>query len=70
MGRFGLGIALYCVQRVGNYLENFEVIDLVDNIASIKVLGHAESKSGPHFVLRAMIHCLWAVFYPKFRSIC
>ena len=44
-----------CSSDLGNYLGNFEVIDLVDNIAFIEVLGHAESKSGPHFVDRKSV---------------
>ena len=54
---FGSGIALQCIPRVGNFLVNFEVIDLVEKILVVGVLGHAESKSGLHFVFRAMIHC-------------
>ena len=51
----GTSIALYCIPRVGKFLAKFQVIDLVGKIVVIVVLGHAESKSGLHFVLQAII---------------
>ena len=44
------------MSRVGNFLANFEVLDLVKIMVVIGILGHAESKSGLHLVLLSMIH--------------
>ena len=51
----GSCIALYCIPRVGNFLAKFQILDLVGKIVVIGVLGHAESKSGLHFVFQPII---------------